>query len=167
MPKLPKTTQKPTQPILLTTLRNTRPRKMANRKIHHTNKRTNRNQRRKCYAVSEKRLKINGGLYAPQTPSSAERRAANFWLMPQRTAPLFSTTDDRYGLEKSTLAIKKGRVGVWGLAPIIKLTPSAHRLLKKGVRCIMAYAKKSPRRARRSGGLGGEAPPFAIIIKLG
>ena len=161
MPKLPKTTQKPTQPILLTTLRNTRPRKMANRKIHHTNKRTNRNQRRKCYAVSEKRLKRNGGFHPPN-PLTAERGGANFWFMPQRTAPLFSTTDDRYGLEKSTLAIKKGRMGVWGLAPIIKLTPSAHRLLKKGCGALWQAPKNRGAAFRARGVWGAKRPHLPL-----
>ncbi len=34
----------------------------------------------------------------------------------------------------------------------------AHRLLKREAQLVVAYAKNSPRRARRSGGLGDEIP---------
>ena len=36
-------------------------------------------------------------------------------------------------------------LGVWGLAPIIKSTPSAHRLLKKEAQFAVARAKNPPR----------------------
>ena len=36
----------------------------------------------------------------------------------------------------------------------------AHRLLKREAQLVVARAKNSLRRARRSGGLGGEAPPY-------
>ena len=51
---------------------------------------------------------FHGG-FTPKPPT-AERGGANFWRLPQLTAPLFSATDER-----------AGRMGVWGLAPIIKL----------------------------------------------
>ena len=45
-----------------------------------------------------------------------------------------------------------------GACPHHKIISSDHRFLKRGVRCIVAYAKKSPRGVPRSGGLGDEIP---------
>ncbi len=50
------------------------------------------------------------GALRPPNPPSAERRAAIYWRVPQRTAPLFSTTDERYGFVK----IPRG-ARVWGM----------------------------------------------------
>ena len=57
-----------------------------------------------------------GGFHPPNPPSgerpaaTTERRGANFWRMPQRTAPYSLTTDDRYGFVK----IPRG-ARVWGI----------------------------------------------------
>ena len=40
------------------------------------------------------------GALRPPNPPSGERPAAIYWRMPQRTAPLFPKTDDRYGFVK-------------------------------------------------------------------
>ena len=55
-------------------------------------------------------------------------------------------------------------MGVWGLAPIIKLTPSDHRLLKNRAQSAVASTKNSPRGVPRSGGLGDEIPHKNKIV---
>ena len=52
---------------------------------------------------------FRGGFHPPHPPS-AERRAAIFWRAPQLTAPIFSTTDERYGFVKIPREAR-----VWGI----------------------------------------------------
>ena len=61
--------------------------------------------------------------------------------------------------------------GGMGACPHDKIISSDHRFLKKGVRGVVACAKKSLhgvpwslRRVRRSGGLGDEIPHFFLLF---
>ena len=90
-----------------------------------------------------------GALRPPNPPSgerpaaTTERRGAIFWCLPRHSAPYSFTTDER--------------VGVWGLAPIIKLTQAIISCKRMGHRT--SWHKPKIRSAALGGrGFGGETP---------
>ena len=73
------------------------------------------------------------GVFTPKPPT-AERGGANFWCLPQLTAPLFLATDERYGFVK----IPRGARGGMGACPHNKNYIKRSSVFEKGVRSAVA-----------------------------
>ena len=99
--------------------------------------------------------KANMGALRPPNPPSGERPAADFWRMPQCTAPFFQKPMIAWGQ-----CYYHGGKPPYPHAPREEFSRihSDHRLLKRWAQFAMAYAKNPRRGVPRSGGLGDEIP---------
>ena len=105
------------------------------------------------------------GALRPPNPPSAERRAANFWLMPRHSAPLFLTTDERYGFVKIPRGAPPNAVerifGVWEHARILKIKARSSPSTNKRRKTV--WHTPINRSAALGGGGMGACPHHKII----